>query len=1115
MWTVCDTKLARSAGVAALLQIAAYAEELRVRGVPTAPVARLILGDRSERDFALDDILPVYRERRSRLEAILAEHLADPGPAGWGDDRWLGCGRCDECLAAIETARDVLLVAGVHTSQRKRLRAGGVETIDELAVREEPVADLAARQLEKLRAQAALQLRQEGDGEVRHEIFDPACLRVIPPPSPGDIFFDFEGDPLWSDRGDPDWGLEYLFGVVDLDPAGHPAYRAFWAHDRREEKQALLDFLAYVRERRAAHPDLHIYHYAAYEKTALLRLAARHGVGEDDVDDLLRDGVLVDLYAVVRSAVRVSQPSYSIKKLEPLYMGDDLREGEVTTAGDSIVVYHEYTDAVVDERADDAARLLEDIRSYNEYDCVSTLRLRDWLVDRAREHGVVLGGVPVDGDEVPAAEGRAPRQMPEVEGALWELVPDRPALERTRDEWALAMLAAAVQYNRREQKPYWWSHFDRLRNPVDEWAQTGEVFQIDSGEVMSDWSKEGRQRSLRRTVRLAGRFGGGSALRAGGRVWTIYDDPVPGGMVVEPGHMRSAGGEVRVVERILEPDGEVLVVEEMLGKGIAPHEALPIALTPVAPPQTGSIDAAIEQLAQGVVSDGGRFPAQAGLDLLRRQPPRTRSGGLTAVGSGPPRFVDAVTAAVLDLDRSYLGVQGPPGTGKTFVASHVITRLVRDHGWKIGVVAQSHAVVENVLDALVSAGLPPELVAKNPSAADLGVTPRWTAIDKDGVAAFCADHASSGYVVGGTAWDLTNRKRIVPGQLDLVVVDEAGQFNLASTIACSTAGSRLLLLGDPQQLPQVSQGHHPEPVDGSALGWLLRTDDGGRVDVIPPDLGYFLDTTWRMHPALADRVSHLSYAGALRSEESVTTARMLDGVDPGVHVVLVEHHDNTVASVEEADTVVGLVRDLVGRTWTDPSESSPPVGGSRPGLSRPGLSRPGGRPGDGRPGDSRPLAEHDILVVSPYNAQVALVTETLAAAGLGGVEVGSVDRFQGREAAVVILTMAASAGADISRGIGFLLNRNRLNVSVSRGKYAAYLVRSSVLTDFAPRSTNELLALGAFIGLCAGAPTTHVRGAGDDGDVEDAGDARDAEVASHSRHPEAPLGRTDLAATRR
>ena len=436
-YAVYDAKLARHAKIPALLQLAAYGDHLRADGVRVTPDVHLILGDRTVTSHRLDDLVPVYREREDRLLSILATHVDDDAPVVWGDVRFRACGRCDVCSPEIERTRDVLLVAGLRSTQRARLHDDGIRTIDELAASAGSVAGIGAATLTSLRAQARLQVRQSPaepvvaggptpDGlitepragvpvpaappQVEFELFAPAVVGTLPLPDPGDIFFDFEGDPLWAEPDSTVWGLEYLFGVVEepVTPDAAPVFRPFWAHDRAQEKQALVDFLDYVGDRLAVHPDLHIYHYAPYEKTALQRLAGRHGVGEAAVDDLLRRGVLVDLYATVRASLRTGQRSYSIKKLEPLYMGTARDEGGVTTAGDSIV---EYADACALRDAGDLVgweKRLEQIAVYNEYDCVSTLRLRDWLLARAAEHGVTpRATVPPDASGESAGDARA------------------------------------------------------------------------------------------------------------------------------------------------------------------------------------------------------------------------------------------------------------------------------------------------------------------------------------------------------------------------------------------------------------------------------------------------------------------------------------------------------------------------------------------------------------------------------------------------------------------------------------------------------------------------------------------------------------------------------------
>ena len=387
---------------------------------------------------------------------------------------------------------------------------------------------------------------------------------------------------------------------------------------------------------------------------------------------------------------------------------------------------------------------------------------------------------------------------------------------------------------------------------------------------------------------------------------------------------------------------------------------------------------------------------------------------------------DAV-AAVLDLDSSYLAVHGPPGTGKTFTAAKVISQLVDRHRWRIGVVAQSHAVVENLFTDVMAAGVDGSRIGKKAHSG----SPPWTLLKNPDFAGFIADH--DGCVVGGTAWDFANATKIPRLALDLLVIEEAGQFSLANTIAVAPSARNLLLLGDPQQLPQVSQGTHPEPVDQSAMGWLVSDGRTGH-HTLPEQRGYFLDRSFRMHPAVCEPVSRVSYDGRVRAREDVSAARRLDGVAPGVRVLTVAHDGNATDSPEEADAIVADVASLLGRAWTDE---------------------------DG----TVALGPRHVLVVTPYNAQVVTLRKRLDAAGLGDVEVGTVDKFQGRQAPVVYLSRAASSAADAPRGVSFLFNPNRLNVAVSRAKYQAVVVRSALLTDYLPATPDRLVELGAFLSL--------------------------------------------------
>ncbi|HSO15880.1 MAG TPA: TM0106 family RecB-like putative nuclease [Arthrobacter sp.] len=1065
-YAVFDTKLARHAKVTALLQLGAYGDQLLKAGITPDPAVTLVLGatvplpgggfDYVRSHHKLSEILPVFRERRDRFLALTSSHLAQPGAVQWstvqsGSAGITACGRCDYCQEQVAATDDLLLVARMNSAQRKKLRADGIRTVRELAEATLPNPNASLLRLQdQARMQSGIgaadgEVRFLKDGEehrIRFGVIPENTLAELPPPSEGDIFFDFEGDPLWQESATGVWGLEYLFGVIEAPtgPGVPGVFRPFWAHSREAEKQAFLDFLDYVEKRRQDYPDMHVYHYAAYEKTALRKLSVMHVAGEDTVDQWLREGLLVDLYQTIRNSIRISENSYSIKKLEPLYMGTNLRSGDVKDAGASVVAYAHYCDARDDGRAEEAATILAGISDYNEYDCLSTLELRNWLLGLARERGIrPLGGIergdgasPITttatGTDTGAVTGPGDADLDPLEVALAELAAPGVGLSED-DRKAVSMLAAAVSYHRRERKAFWWAHFDRCENgPDTHHQQDRNVFLVEDAEVLEDWWKDGAKLPERR-VKLIGTVSPGSDLREGSTWFRMYEPPLPAGLEGTGinGTGRNGWFGTEVLELGHEDGKDTVIIRDKLRKSIEPYPQVPVALTEDQPIQTKGLEDALADLASGVTAAlraGSAFPHHPALDLVRRVPPRLASGApLPAPGEGPDRFIDAITAAVESLDHSYVAVQGPPGTGKTHVGSHVIAQLVA-RGWKVGVVGQSHAVVENLLKtAVVKAGVDPSVVAKEVKHTE---PLPWGQRSAKDVARLLG--SPGGALIGGTAWTMTGAN-VPAASLDLLVIDEAGQFSLANTLAVARASSRLLLLGDPQQLPQVSQGAHPEPVDESALGWV----SAGHA-TLPPELGYFLADSWRMTSELCRAVSELSYEGRLHSAPAADLRR-LEGVPAGIETVLVEHSGNITSSPEEAAEVVRQVRRHLGLSWH--AEQG-----------------------------TRPLDVADILVVAAYNAQVNVIRDALDGAGFPGVRVGTVDKFQGQEAAVVIVSMACSAVAEAPRGMEFLLSRNRINVAVSRGQWRAVIIRAPELTNYLPMHPEGLEQLGGFIGLC-------------------------------------------------
>lgn len=1072
-YALCDSKLSRTAQPTAILQITAYADALTRAGLPISRIGHLMLGSGTTTSHSVTDIAPIWRRLRERYQHLMETRTPD-APVTWETGQpppgVTTCGRCAECDQQLHPARDVLLAMGVTTTHRARLHRAGITTVDALAALHPEPANphltvsaqdasrigINQRTLTRLAAQAALYRDGENTpppGLLR--IIDPAPFTLLRDPDEGDIFFDFEGDPLHTEPGSHDWGLEYLFGWTTrtLQANGQPQFQALWAHSRTEERHAFEQFIDYLTDRVTTYPHMHVYHYAPYETAALKRLAVRHATREDELDALLRAGIFVDLYAVVRGALRTSGTSLSIKKLEPFYAQrlGALREG-VTNAGDSIVEYAEARsarDAGDHTTFTNRLRLIED---YNHYDCASTYHLYHWLIDLADEHNITWrrpqtltaagdnpDGLDLSTPSLNPADAPEPGSAPHVATRLrthidtlthaWHSsLATNPNTSEPPELTVARMAWAGIDYNRRENKQYWWSHFARLADPVDEWSG-GDTFVAARGEVLDDWHRPTARSAPTRTVRLIGDLQPGNKLTEDTKVYTVYDSPAPIGLKTSETALRawnSSSVEITdVAPDQVRPSRAAVTITEKLPKGVEPFTDIPVGLAPPAPISTAAIDAQLLAFAVSIadaLDQAQTLPDTARTRLLLRQ------GSTIALADFPERS-SAITACLERDDPAVVAVQGPPGAGKTYVASHIIASLAR-RGWNIAVVAQSHAVIENVLSAVLkrSPDLEGRIAKKAPAGGELpqGIT----AVEPAQIGGFYQENSTQGVIVGGTAWQLSRDDFAPQDGWDLVVIDEAGQYSLANSLAVTHATRRVLLLGDPQQLPQVSQGVHPEPIDESALAWLV---DGQAI--LSPDRGFFLDETWRMHPDLTAPVSQLSYSGRLRSVPQ-TAQRFVEGLAPGLYGVALPHEGNVGSSAEEADAIVALIRHLIGRAW-QPDEREP----------------------------QRPVEPGDVIVVAPYNAQVQLLRSVFEHAGLSDVRVGTVDKFQGQEAPIAVLSLTTSSADDAPRGLEFVRNRNRLNVSISRGQHSAFVVYSPALLEALPLDGYGMEEHGAFLRL--------------------------------------------------
>ena len=976
-YEVSDTKLARKAKAAAVLQICEYSGHVaRLQGI-WPERAHLVLGDRSIQSFKLSDYTAYHRAVKREFEATLeiSPLVTYPDPVEHCKIcRWAG-----PCNSRRRADRHLTFVAGIHKGQIKKLEADDVPTIDALAASlpDRKVKGLNEEIFVRLQDQAALQIDSEVTGKPSYRLLSPSGpglgLEALPEPTEGDLFFDIESDRYAIDEdGEGGFeldGLEYLFGWIDA--ANGFSFNELWAHDAAGEKLMFERFVDLMIERLDSSPDMHVFHYGAYEPSALKRLMNRYGTREDQIDRLLRAQVFVDLYRVVRQSMRISEERYSIKNLEVFY--DFERTDEITEAGSSMVEYERY-------RETGDKKILEEIRIYNEADCRSTVATRDWLEARRRELEEAVGPLSrppiLDGRPTEAAEEER-TEIAELIADLTEGMPPEPA-ERSDDEHSRWLLAQMLEWHRREEKSDWWAYFERQK--------LSDERLLEDRETIAGLSFEEVDGSVKQSFLFRYSF-------------PPQETKLDRGAAVVDVRTEAAAGQVWHID--------FATNQIWLKRGKSWEGEHPQAVGPGAPPRTSGHRAALKRIAESVLArglDGSSY--RGAVALLRRQAP-TFLGDVSgeALVQAGEAAVQAARRLVVSLQDSYLPVQGPPGTGKTYTGARMILDLI-SAGKRVGVTANSHKVISNLLEAVAEAASEEGVTFKGVQRCDEDDRCSSDLIEAAKNNALFDSMISNPEIqlVAGTAWALT--RSALEQALDVLFIDEAGQFSLANSLAVATSARSLVLLGDPQQLNQPTKAIHPQGADASALGHVL-----GDSETIAPDRGLFLEKTFRMHPALTAYVSDAFYDGRLESQEGRHLQVVEGGSTPGIHLNGVPHEGNRIFSWEEAEEIADIATSLIGQTWTTAS------------------------------GESRVIRPEDLIVVAPFNAQVARIRQRVPM----GVPVGTVDKFQGQEGVVAIYSMTTSSPEDIPRNFEFLYSRNRLNVAVSRAKSYAIVVCNPVM----------------------------------------------------------------------
>ena len=983
-YEVTDTKLARETKGGTILQLSLYSDLVaRVQG--RLPENMHVVAPWTEfapQSYRVNDYAAYYRLVRDWLEKA----VADTNPTHIYPEPRPHCEICrwsDHCNKRRRDDDHLSFVAGILRHQQEELKGNNAPTMARLAAMPVPLRwrpqHGAAASYEKVREQARLQVQSRETGEPVYEPLTPepdVGFALLPEPSPGDIFFDFEGDPFVGPNG-----LEYLFGYQAADDNGELRYTGLWALDYEEEKRTFERFVDWLMARWQKYPDMHVYHYAPYEPSAMKRMMGRHATREDEVDRMLRGNLFVDLLRVVRGGLRAGVESYSIKELERFYgFQRDVSLPDANHALYKVNAPLEQGDPSLIAQQD-----MDAVEGYNRDDCESTFHLREWL--ESVRAGLVAGGADIARPETPSGapsqdlDERQQRVMALAE-SLSSDVPADPD-KRTDEEHSRWLLANILDWHRREEKAVWWEYYRLRESSLEEL--------IDERAALANLKFVKQVDAPGRTPVHRYRYPVQDTNLRGGQ-----DLCMPGGDKL--GTLRAIDTQNRTVDIKKRGDTAAVHPEAAFVHELVRTDALKNTL----------MDIGCHVANNGIVGDG---PYSAARDLLLRKPPRLDGEPIRKPGETPLCAAKRIAARG---SFGVLPVQGPPGAGKTFTGARMIAELVRN-GKRVGICANSHKVIVNLLKGVFDAADEQNLDVR----AVRKVSDYQSGEPEDDRVTLTTDNGAVFRRLGddcqigaGTAW-LWARPE-AQDSVDALFVDEAGQMSLANALAISHAAPNLVLLGDPQQLDQPTLGTHPDGTDVSALAHLL---DGRRT--IECDKGLFMDKTFRMHPDVCSYTSEAFYEGRLDSRPGLDRQRVIsDGPISGTGLRFrpVEHAGNQSHSDEEADVVASLARGLVdGRSsWIDQ---------------------------DGR---KAPLKLKDVLIIAPYNAQVSKIQERLPSCA----RVGTVDKFQGQEAPVVIYSMATSTPEDAPHGMEFLYSLNRLNVATSRARCVSVLVGSPAL--FAP-----------------------------------------------------------------
>ncbi len=978
-YEVLDTKSSSKQRAKYLLQLSYYNELLsKEQGID--PVhTHLAMGDNSKHTYVVSEYIHYYRKnKRSFLDFI------DGKMEGLYPEKCNYCDLCDwqeHCKSKWEKDNYINQVAGIRVNQINKLKKNNIISIKQLAELDvsKNKIDIFSQTLERLQSQAKLQLHKLETGENKLEVLKNNSgkgFNRMPLPNKNDLYFDIEGDPFF-DNG----RLEYLFGIYFKDNQKE-VFKSFWSNDHIEEEKNFKNLMKFFWDHIKKHPDAYIYHYGNYEIDALRRLSTQYGVYEPELDNLLRREKFRDLFVVTRESIRISEPAYSIKNLETFYMKE--RNQSIKSGSESIEIFHLWL-----ERRN--PKYSEEIEEYNKIDCISTHDLHKWLIELRPKDSFWFSS--------DYTEGKDDEKIDEKKD--WEIEFDNyksklSELSLKNEDKLPITTINLLEYHNRDKKSEWWRQFDRQSKFHDELIDDNECLAMMSiiGDPVTD------KRSYIYTYGYPEQDHKFKITSEG----TDLSDLKFGGTIID------INLEKRIAHLKL---GKAKILDSM------------ITLGPKMSPSAGPLRRALYKYADDYLKKNKKYHAIN--DLLRASVPRLKKKKDILI-SDYNNLENEAVETVENLDNSTLFIQGPPGTGKTYISAKIIIALLK-RGKRIGITSNSHKAIHVLLDQV-------EEHSKKTNFHFKGVKKFSSDESKyagdiiENIKSTEAIDMNENQLVAGTAWLFANDH--MDQKIDYLFIDEAGQVSLANAVAAGTSAKNIVLIGDPNQLANVTQASHPGSSGLSSVEYVL-----GDQKTIDPSKGIFLEKTRRLNSEICSFISDAFYDNRLsplpeNDNRKILFKNPIGNIESqGIHTIYADHVGCSQKSVEEGKIIKKLFNDLIAQKVREIDDTE------------------------------RKINIDDILIVTPFNVQVNYLQSILPE----GARVGTIDKFQGQEALIVLISMVSSSAEDMPRNIDFLFSKNRLNVALSRAQCLAIMILNPNLFEVPCGQIKDMKSVNNFCWL--------------------------------------------------